>query len=313
MEYMTVSEAVGKWSISRRAITYHLTSGRILGAVKTGNTWLIPQNATKPEDKRRKGSSLVKKTETPFPRMADHQDLFVDMFKHFPYPIQICDPEGDMHFANDAFFKHIKLDNPPEDLRVFNTRYEPNLEKWGMKDFVERAYRGEIAYLDNVKMPIREAVSKYGGNEEFPPESLYVNLISFPLHDENQKIAYVVGVFIPVKHYQGRDEVIKVKEFLDNHWKEKFDGEALSNLVHMSKSQYTRLFKQHSGMTPHRYYQRLKLQKLKEMLSDENLSILQVFEECGLDYDSKFSKKLKQELGMTPSDYRAIMLNQKKI
>ncbi len=34
MEYMTVSEAIELWGISRRAITYHLVDGRILSSVK---------------------------------------------------------------------------------------------------------------------------------------------------------------------------------------------------------------------------------------------------------------------------------------
>lgn len=307
MNYITIKEASEKWGVSTRAITYHVVSGRIAGAIKTGNTWLIPKDAAKPEDKRRIKSSIPKEKESPFQPLTENKDLFVEMFKHFPYPVQICDPEGAMLFANDAFFKHIKLSNPPEDLRIFNTRYEPNLGKWGIKDFVERAYRGEVAYIYDVKMPIREAVSKYGGNTEFPPESLFVDMASFPIYDENHKIAYVVGIFINSRHYQGRDEVIKGKEYLDDHWKEEFDADALSGIVHMSKQHYTRLFKEHTGTTPHLYHQRVKLQKLKEMLCDNNLSIAQVFDECGVNYNGNLTKKLKQDLGMTPSEYRELM------
>ena len=75
----------------------------------------------------------------------------------------------------------------------------------------------------------------------------------------------------------------------------------------MSKQHYSRLFKQHTGTTPHPYHQSVKLQKLKEMLCDSNLSIAQVFDECGVDYNGTLAKKLKQELGMTPSEYRARM------
>ena len=307
MDYVTTKEAAAKWGITNRMALYHCTSGRIDGAVKTGNTWLIPKDVAKPEDKRRKKSSIPKEKEAPFQPLTENKDLFVEMFKHFPYPVQICDPEGAMLFANDAFFKHIKLSNPPEDLRIFNTRYEPNLEKWGIKDFVERAYRGEVAYIYDVKMPIREAVSKYGGNTEFPPESLFVDMASYPIYDTNNQIAYVVGIFIPSRYYQGREEVIRGKEYLDDHWKDVFDADALLSIVHMSKQHYSRLFKQHTGTTPHPYHQSVKLQKLKEMLCDSNLSIAQVFDECGVDYNGTLAKKLKQELGMTPSEYRARM------
>ena len=42
-----------KWGLSRRRVTTYCTNGRIDGAIMKGNTWLIPDNAQKPEDPRR--------------------------------------------------------------------------------------------------------------------------------------------------------------------------------------------------------------------------------------------------------------------
>ena len=52
MDYMTTKEAAAKWGVTDRMALYHCTSGRIAGAVKMGNTWLIPKDAVKPPDKR---------------------------------------------------------------------------------------------------------------------------------------------------------------------------------------------------------------------------------------------------------------------
>ena len=52
MDYMTTKEAAAKWGVTDRMVLYHCTSGRIAGAVKMGNTWLIPKDAVKPPDKR---------------------------------------------------------------------------------------------------------------------------------------------------------------------------------------------------------------------------------------------------------------------
>lgn len=52
MEYMTTTTAVKKWGVSERRIRQLLSNGRIEGAIKIGNTWNIPINATKPVDKR---------------------------------------------------------------------------------------------------------------------------------------------------------------------------------------------------------------------------------------------------------------------
>lgn len=54
MEYMSTKELVVKWGITDRRILQYCHDGRISGAVKMGNTWLIPKDAKKPQDKRYK-------------------------------------------------------------------------------------------------------------------------------------------------------------------------------------------------------------------------------------------------------------------
>ena len=53
MDLLTTSEMAKKWSISRRRVTTLCSEGRIEGAILRGNTWLIPEDAKKPEDPRR--------------------------------------------------------------------------------------------------------------------------------------------------------------------------------------------------------------------------------------------------------------------
>ena len=52
MDYMTTKEAAAKWGITDRMTLYYCTTSRIDGAIKMGNTWLIPKNAGKPVDRR---------------------------------------------------------------------------------------------------------------------------------------------------------------------------------------------------------------------------------------------------------------------
>lgn len=53
MELLTTSEMAKKWDISRRRVTTLCAQGRIEGAILKGNTWLIPEDAEKPDDPRR--------------------------------------------------------------------------------------------------------------------------------------------------------------------------------------------------------------------------------------------------------------------
>ena len=54
MEYLTIKEAAAKWKISGRMVTYYCVAERIPGVIRKGNMWLVPADAEKPVDERRK-------------------------------------------------------------------------------------------------------------------------------------------------------------------------------------------------------------------------------------------------------------------
>jgi hypothetical protein len=54
MDYMSCADAAAKWGISERRVQKLCEGNRILGVSKFGSMWMIPKNAEKPADKRRK-------------------------------------------------------------------------------------------------------------------------------------------------------------------------------------------------------------------------------------------------------------------
>jgi len=54
INYLTVKEAGEKWGVSGRRVTMYCVEGRINGALKKGNLWLVPETAEKPPDARQK-------------------------------------------------------------------------------------------------------------------------------------------------------------------------------------------------------------------------------------------------------------------
>jgi len=54
MDYLTGKEIGEKWGITARMVNYYCSAGRIKGAVKKGNLWLVPTNAKKSNDGRKK-------------------------------------------------------------------------------------------------------------------------------------------------------------------------------------------------------------------------------------------------------------------
>lgn len=54
MEYISCAEAAIKWSISERRVQKLCEEKRISGVSKFGSVWLIPKDAEKPVDARRR-------------------------------------------------------------------------------------------------------------------------------------------------------------------------------------------------------------------------------------------------------------------
>lgn len=52
MNYISAKEAAEKWGITRRRVQILCEQNRIPGVFKVGNTWAIPVDSEKPDDKR---------------------------------------------------------------------------------------------------------------------------------------------------------------------------------------------------------------------------------------------------------------------
>lgn len=314
MEYITVKEAGERWGLGTRMVTVYCAEGKIGGAMKKGNLWLIPEDATRPEDRRCRKSPVKQEQgrkdscdmfepkdhqeRQPFESLYENKDLFAHIFKEFSYPILICTPIGTMLLANKEYLKFAKISNPGKLCNKHNVLLNPNLERWGIKDFMSRAFQGEAVHAHDVKVPYQEVIENLGDSNQLAPGSLFQNITALPIRGKDKQLEYVVFIFITSRSYLDREEIIKGKEYIDSHWKEQFDIERLAGAVHMSSSHYTHLFKRHTGMTPYNYYKEVKINKLREKLCDQSLSISQIFDECGVDYNGKLIKKfLRTSLG----------------
>lgn len=60
VKHISTTETAVRWNISARRVAILCESGRVEGAEKTGNTWIIPENAEKPADARIKSGKYIK-------------------------------------------------------------------------------------------------------------------------------------------------------------------------------------------------------------------------------------------------------------
>ncbi len=195
---------------------------------------------------------------------------------------------------------------PDQIVGKYNILKDPVVnDELGLREYVQRGFDGETISVSDVKVPLDDLSKRYETNDAlFDVFALYSDITCFPIWDKEQKIAYVVNIFITKSLYQGRPDIARAKEYMDRYWQEEFDLTKVAESVNLSIYHFARLFKKHTGETPYSHYKKIKVGKLKEKLRDKNLSISEVYAACGVDYSGSFAKIFKEIVGMSPSEYR---------
>lgn len=99
--------------------------------------------------------------------------------------------------------------------------------------------------------------------------------------------------------------VEKMIDYFENHYAEKISLDTISENMYLSPFYISRIFKAETGDTPIRYLINIRLERAKEILSeDATLSIQEVAAKVGYDDAYHFSKLFKKQYGMPPSSVR---------
>ncbi|NTV90684.1 MAG: helix-turn-helix transcriptional regulator [Clostridiales bacterium] len=303
MNYMTVREASLKWGIKVRQVQNLCEKGKVKGAIRFNRSWAIPENLIRPEDDKRCIREVCKsETERKCETFSDDLSVLKQTIDNFPYGVNVTTTNGIMVYANDAFMEGTLEDTRKKTIGNYNLFEEKMVEKWGLKEHIEKAFRGERVCTRNLKLSYKETGDKYGKDYAFI--SVYHDITSFPIFDGENKLKFVVTVFIPVRKYYGRDETVKAREYIDSHWKEPFDVKEAAKAASLSPSRFIRLFREDTGFSPHDYYVDIKMNHLRESLLNFSISVSQAFNECGMDYNSYYTSLFKKNTGYTPMQFR---------
>ena len=71
-----------------------------------------------------------------------------------------------------------------------------------------------------------------------------------------------------------------------------------------SRSHFLRMFEAATGLTPHRYLLRLRLERAQKLMRKGSASLIDIAALCGFSSHAHMSRVFRQLLGVTPSQYR---------
>ncbi|WP_075344529.1 helix-turn-helix domain-containing protein [Tenacibaculum agarivorans] len=102
------------------------------------------------------------------------------------------------------------------------------------------------------------------------------------------------------------NKALLAKEYIHDNLVMKFDLDALSINVGLSKYHLIKVFKSVFLMTPYQYYLFHKVAIAKKHLKNNHLSIETVAFLCGFNDGASFSKIFKKIVGLSPSEYKKL-------
>jgi AraC family transcriptional regulator len=80
--------------------------------------------------------------------------------------------------------------------------------------------------------------------------------------------------------------------------------QALANESGYSRVHFVRMFKAATGSSPHNYLLNLKLERVRELLKNPSMSLIDIALDCGFSSHSHMSRLFHKLVGVTPSAYR---------
>lgn len=101
-----------------------------------------------------------------------------------------------------------------------------------------------------------------------------------------------------------RQNLLRVKEYLDTHYPEKITLDQLSGLFYINKFYLTRIFKEQFGMSVSAYLQQIRITRAKQLLRFTDRSIESIGAECGIGDANYFARMFKKIEGISPGEFR---------
>ena len=238
-----------------------------------------------------------------FQSLFGEQELFAKVIEFFPYPIQIFSLDGTARLINKATLEMIGIKSIESHVGKYNVFEDPIVHELGFMDQVRQVLTGKTVYLTDFNAPYQGMI-RYFDVVDRDIQTISSDITCFPLVNADGVIECFAAVFIFKNIYRGKEEIAWGRQYIETHWQEPFDLGETARAACLSKAHFTKLFKKHTGKSPHEYYIDYKIDKVKEKLLDTNLSIAQAFAACNMDYNGHSARVFKDKTGVSPSAYR---------
>ncbi|WP_284645408.1 helix-turn-helix domain-containing protein [Paenibacillus silviterrae] len=135
-------------------------------------------------------------------------------------------------------------------------------------------------------------------------EFVDTSAVEDPMERLRQRIAFLSEWIMTKRRGNAKDPIEEAKTYIDHHLADEADLEEVAEILGISATYFSHLFKQRTGETFVKYRMRKRLERAKLLLELPQYRITDVSMEVGYTDPTHFSKLFKKYNGLTPSEYR---------
>lgn len=134
-----------------------------------------------------------------------------------------------------------------------------------------------------------------------------------PVRDAYKNIIGLSGISrdlaMPDQRHPVYHRIAAAVRHLHSHYAEAIQMADLAQITNLSVAQIERYFQKIFSLTPRQMIIKIRLDAASSMLADHNKSITDIAAACGYQDHSAFSRVFKATVGVTPSEYRLVLLS----
>ena len=168
---------------------------------------------------------------------------------------------------------------------------------------MERAKHG-LAFPRHAIMTVYHRLIRLSVIEEsfIMAQELFYILYELSKFDEARELSSSSYAKVHVESESRR--VLKVKDYIDTHYKDEIRLEQLADLIGMTPTAFSRYFKHRTGKNLSDYIVDIRLGYAARRLVDTSDTIAEVCYRCGFNTLSNFNRQFRKHKGCSPTEFR---------
>ena len=156
------------------------------------------------------------------------------------------------------------------------------------------------SHLEVIAQSFKQEITQAGIGTQ-----LYIDTLAtqFAIH----LLRYYCAFEPKLKQYQGglsRHRLQRALVYIQDHLADNISLAEIAQEIDMSQHHFCRLFKQSTGIAPYQYVIGQRVERAKQLLLQNQLSIAEVAQEVGFSEQSQLTRHLKRATGLTPKQLR---------